>query len=392
MDVLKDQTTTLRALGNPPIICLMDQGGSVMEALLDKTGTLRAQEHGHQPIVLNLTLPEDVANTLRAQGNISFRGDQDNIVLCLFENHGQDSQITGPLDIAPTVAQKFGTGGNNTPLVLAAAFSGCMWAKAGNIGYEEEQAPTLSAERHDATVLLAQIVPTAYAVNVRGGSIDPEINGTLQTGGHGFCPNLNSVVLEVASVACRNGTIDFDVNGTLQAKSNGGISLNLNNVVLMIQQDEAVSFDLAQVTSKTNQSKGSKEVAYSLSATGQPVIVLNLLVRRLTPMECERLQGYPDGWTDIGEWRDSNGKLHKESSDTSRYMSLGNSIAIPPWHWVLKRLCSHYEREVTMASLFDGIGGFPLIWEQLNGKGTCLWASEIEEFPMAVTKVHFGGV
>lgn len=49
-----------------------------------------------------------------------------------------------------------------------------------------------------------------------------------------------------------------------------------------------------------------------------------------------------------------------------------------------------YERDATMASLFDGIGGFPLLWEQLNGKGSCLWASEIEEFPMAVTRKHFG--
>lgn len=58
--------------------------------------------------------------------------------------------------------------------------------------------------------------------------------------------------------------------------------------------------------------------------------------------------------------------------------------------WVLKRICAQYERDATMASLFDGIGGFPLLWEQLNGKGSCLWASEIEEFPMAVTRKHFG--
>ena len=57
---------------------------------------------------------------------------------------------------------------------------------------------------------------------------------------------------------------------------------------------------------------------------------------------------------------------------------------------VLKRLCAIYERDATMASLFDGIGGFPYIWEQLNGKGSCLWASEIEPFPIAVTKYHFG--
>ena len=111
--------------------------------------------------------------------------------------------------------------------------------------------------------------------------------------------------------------------------------------------------------------------------------------RRLTPLECERLQGYPDFWTDIGAWTDSKGKLHKESSDSSRYKALGNSIALPPWKWVLKRLCAQYERDATMASLFDGIGGFPLIWEQLNGKGSCLWASEIDEFPIAVTKKRF---
>ena len=113
------------------------------------------------------------------------------------------------------------------------------------------------------------------------------------------------------------------------------------------------------------------------------------IVRRLTPLECERLQGYPDGWTDIGEWVDSKGKV-RQTSDAARYKALGNSIALPPWKWVLKRLCACYERDATMASLFDGIGGFPYLWEQLNGKGTCLWASEIEEFPIAVTKVRIG--
>ena len=114
------------------------------------------------------------------------------------------------------------------------------------------------------------------------------------------------------------------------------------------------------------------------------------IVRRLTPLECERLQGFPDGWTDIGDWIDSKGKKRK-SSDAARYKALGNSIALPPWKWVLKRICAQYERDATLASLFDGIGGFPLIWEQYNGEGSCLWASEIEEFPMAVTKVRFGG-
>lgn len=116
--------------------------------------------------------------------------------------------------------------------------------------------------------------------------------------------------------------------------------------------------------------------------------VQNGIVRRLTPLECERLQGYPDGWTDIGDYTDTQGK-RRQTSDTARYKAAGNSIALPPWKWALKRLSAQYERDATMGSLFDGIGGFPLIWEQINGKGSCVWASEIEEFCIAVTKARF---
>lgn len=112
-------------------------------------------------------------------------------------------------------------------------------------------------------------------------------------------------------------------------------------------------------------------------------------VRRLTPLECERLQGFPDGWTDIGEWVDSRGRTRK-TTDTARYKALGNSIALPFWFWLLRRISAQYERPATLGSLFDGIGGFPLCWEMCNGKGSALWASEIEEFPIAVTKRRFG--
>lgn len=150
----------------------------------------------------------------------------------------------------------------------------------------------------------------------------------------------------ICAVDCRNGTENTDLNGTLQEKSNGGVSYNLQNVVRERH-----------------------------------------IVRRLTPLECERLQGYPDGWTDIGEWTDTKGNKHK-AADSPRYKALGNSIAIPPWLWVLSRL-NEYCEEKTMASLFDGIGGFPLIWEFLNGTGSAVWCSEIEEFPIAVTKRRF---
>ena len=140
----------------------------------------------------------------------------------------------------------------------------------------------------------------------------------------------------------------------------------------------------------------------------------NAIVRRLTPLECERLQGFPDGWTQIGEvtdydryqefdndgnltyefvealyaYIDENGKK-KKTTDGARYKALGNSVAIPPWFYVLQKLNLCCGADHTMASLFDGIGGFPLIWEMLNGKDSCVWASEIENFPIAVTKVRF---
>lgn len=112
------------------------------------------------------------------------------------------------------------------------------------------------------------------------------------------------------------------------------------------------------------------------------------IVRRLIPMECERLQGYPDGWTDIGEWVDSKGKRHKPS-DGPRYKALGNSIALPQWWWLTCKMAAYLPEHATLGSLFDGIGGFPLVWETKHGKGTALWASEIEEFPIAVTKIRF---
>lgn len=141
-------------------------------------------------------------------------------------------------------------------------------------------------------------------------------------------------------------------------------------------------------SSHTADISASENIAPTLMHTKQVDVLSEAVVRRLTPLECERLQGFPDDWTDIGAWTDTNGKQHKDS-DSPRYKALGNSIAIPPWFYVLQKLTLCCGADNTMASLFDGIGGFPLIWEMLNGKGSCLWASEIEDFPIAVTKIRF---
>lgn len=253
----EEQAPTLNAEcgGNKPaVLCLNDQGGNVMGVSHDVSGTLRAQEHGHQPSILDMSHACDV---IRDCG-----------------------------EVAPSLQARMGTGGNQIPLT---------YQMQGFGDYREGGVASSCKQRDfkDSTDL-------------------------------------------VCSVDCRNFTEGGEINGTLQAKESGGQSLNLNNTVRQ-----------------------------------------NMVVRRLTPLECERLQGFPDHWTDLGEWTDSRGKRHKDA-DSPRYKALGNSIALPPWKWLLKRLCGNYERDATMASLFDGIGGFPLVWEQLNGRGTCLWASEIE--------------
>ena len=243
-----------------------DGGGKGALVQTEKSGTLRAQEHGHQPSILDMSHACDV---IRDCG-----------------------------EVAPSLQARMGTGGNQIPLT---------YQMQGFGDYREGDVASSCKQRDfkDSTDL-------------------------------------------VCAVDCRNFCEGGETNGTLQAKSNGGISYNLQNTV----------------------------------RTG-------MIVRRLTPMECERLQGFPDGWTDIGEWMDSKGKRHKDA-DSPRYKALGNSIALSFWDFLAKRISAQYLRPVTMGSLFDGIGGFPLVFERHNGKGTARWASEIEEFPIAVTKLRFG--
>lgn len=115
------------------------------------------------------------------------------------------------------------------------------------------------------------------------------------------------------------------------------------------------------------------------------------VVRRLTCLECERLQGFPDRWCHIGDWIDSKGKKHKDS-DSPKYKALGNSIALPFWDWMAGRMVDQLKKSgvenPTMSSLFDGIAGFPYVY--IRHGCMPLWTSEIEEYPIAVCKKHFG--
>lgn len=234
---------------------------------------------------------------------------------------------------------------------LVLSFSGGQGAKAGGLGIAEECAPSLKAADSGSNRTPCICIPiNDKATRCKGGGETRKNDGA----GNGLGVGHNGDPAPTLTAGDRHAVFDARGNGDSM---------------------------IAPTLTGDHQNRVSDYTAVAIEEA----------VRRLTPLECERLQGYPDGWTDIGAWTDSKGKLHKESSDSARYKALGNSIALPPWKWVIKRLCACYERDATMASLFDGIGGFPLIWEQLNGRGSCLWASEIEEFPMAVTRVRFGG-
>ena len=242
----------------------------------------------------NTTITEDTSGTVMAM--------HPPIVAQMYENHGKEARYTGPLKTAPTVVAQYGTGGNNTPLVLQVPYG-------------------ISSYKSNAMM----------SDNPHSGIYEAETSRTL------------------------------DLNGGYPGCNQGGIAVEA--------MDTLVATDY----------KGPPCVA----------VAPHYIVRRLTPLECERLQGYPDGWTDIGDWIDSKGKKHKGDSDNPRYKALGNSLALPFWFWLMRRIAAQYARPATLGSLFDGIGGFPYVWQKCNGEGTALWASEVEEFAIAVTKKHF---
>lgn len=315
--------------------------------------------------------------------------------------------------------------------------SGCEGGGKGAL-VQTEKSATLSTLQ-DQTLFVAE-PPKAYSFdslasnsmkssNPHSGCREVEIAKTLDTslsdpaknqGGIAiveptFCIQGNTIDRHAVAFAldCRNMAANEELSATLQAKSNGGQSLNYINPVCYAATTEPnmVICDDCSPAIRSRDYKDPNIVCYDARGNGDgmtsPTITgdhnsritdytsvvvekIRWIVRRLTPTECERLQGYPDGWTDLGEWVDSKGKTHKPA-DTPRYKALGNSIALPQWYYVLGGIADHLPDNATLGSLFDGIGGFPYVWTKLHNddKSLCVWASEIEEFPIAVTKKQF---
>lgn len=226
----------------PSVLCLNDQGGSVMDCSEDVSGTLRAQKHGHQPLV--------------------------------YENHGIDARYTGPHGVAPTMSARYGTGGNNVPLVERDTPVYCIVGNAidrqpqngGNgCSYQENIAYTLTATDHHAVFSRQRV--DVFTEN--------EVVSTESARQHKDTTDLVAQPYQ-------------DAVGTLVRSDHKGIS---------------------------NQYVGDDKC----------IVESHNLIRRLTPLECERLQGFPDGWTNI-----------PGASDSTRYKALGNSVAIPCVEYVMR--------------------------------------------------------
>lgn len=267
--------------------------------------------------------------------------------------------------------------------------SGCAGGGKGAL-VQTEKSATLSTLQDQTLICLADntslhnLKQKICVLNDQGGSVmnvSYDIVGTIRAQEHGHQP----IVFESHSQDAR-----YTQQGNTSPACTAQWGTGGNNMPLVAEK-KAFAMQRIGEYKESEQASTMKSRDYK-DATDliaeKETKNLQWIVRRLTPVECERLQGFPDGWTDIGEWFDENGKKHKPA-DSPRYKALGNSIALPQWYWIFQKMKPYIGENPTLGSLFDGIGGFPLVFESMYGDGTAIWGSEIEPFCVAVTKKHF---
>ena len=317
---------TIKTGTAPSVLCLNDQGGSQMHCTEDITGTLRAQEHGHQPLVFDnhaqdsrFTGPVAVSQTVSAgfgqggnnqplvmatqQGGAeigegicptitSAAGTSGNNQPVLFENHGIDSRYTGPHAVAPTMSAQMGTGGNNVPLVgSAVAFS--LDSKESN---------------------------SMKSTNRHSGCRETDVARTIDTTNPDPSKNQGGIAILQETICIAGNTIDRE-------PENGGNGLGCQpdiSYTITTSDRHAVCEPYQEVVGALCRGD-EKGIGNQYVSQNKCIVERRNLIRRLTPLECERLQGFPDGWT-----------LIPGASDSARYKALGNSVAIPCVDFVLR--------------------------------------------------------
>ena len=233
---------------------------------------------------------------------------------CMTPWDAQSQRVYDGNGVSPTLSSRENSG-LNREAVLCAGFKLGNSEQARSIGYQEELSPTLNAEcggNKPAVVAPAVALDMTHACDVirECGEQVPALQARMGTGG-------NQVPL---TYGIGNGQAN---EASIMAEE---VSQTLNTM----HDAQAV---MCEDVSHALRAKAA--CAYREDAETYPV--QNMVVRRLTPLECTRLQGYPDGWVDIGDWTDEKGKKHKDA-DSPKYKALGNSIALPFWDWMLRRM------------------------------------------------------
>ena len=322
--------------GRNGVIVLNDQGGNRMDVTEDMTCTLRAESH-HPPLV--------------------------------FENHSQDSRYTGPQDTVQTILSTFGTGGNNQPFVLETPKtlkirSGCEGGGKGPL-IQDDLSATLGCN-NDQTLF----VPKAYGICSKGS------NSMMSDNPHsGFYEADTSRCLDAngGDPSCNQGgiaVVAIEGNGSRPSHRGDGYKETDAMYTLNATEQHGVAYSSSKASFFTS---AEKELANTLVATDykDPPIVndeddADYIVRRLTPTECARLQGFPDWWCDdlatqeptqedIEYWKEvfethrkvmgTSSKPKSESqiikwlkdphSDSAEYKMWGNGVALPNVFFVL---------------------------------------------------------
>ena len=274
---------TIKTGTAPSVFCLNDQGGSQMHCTKDITGTLRAQEHGHQPLIMatqqgGAEIGGGICPTIP-----SAAGTSGNNQPVLFDNHAKDCRYTGPLEVAPTVTSTYGTGGNNVPLVGDPVAQETICIAGNTIDREPENGGNGLGCQADISYTIT--TSDRHAVFSRQRSDKFSENHVIATQSARQHKDATDLVCqpEIFGQSQYGNYAEGCATLCAQGGNNGGGSENL------------------------------------VKGNGRK------LIRRLTPLECERLQGFPDGWT-----------LIPGTSDSARYKALGNSVAIPCVDFVLR--------------------------------------------------------
>jgi DNA (cytosine-5)-methyltransferase 1 len=305
-------------------------------------------------------------------------------------------------------AQYWGVPQRRKRIYLVADFTG---RRAREILFKPESLRGDMSQSNEAWQKVA-----ADAVGGVDGSVGISANGidradTAGCNGCGWRYNesytLNTIDRHAVCYDARNHNAQ-DISGTIQAKSNGGQSLNYINPVCYDARGNGDGETACTITGD-HQNRITDYTAVAVQEAKPP---RRYIIRRLTPTECARLQGFPDWWGELAPYDPADaefweqvrkthaeitGKTYKPAknlkkwydklhTDSAEYKMWGNGIALPCAQYVLQGIAEQGAQ--TLGSLFDGSGGFPLAGV-LNGIKP-IWASEVEPYCIAVTKSRFG--